>query len=56
MKIVWMGVLAVDAFAASYLLFTYGPGFFEETPPPDPPGIVWIPGGTFRRVMWASVA
>jgi hypothetical protein len=36
-----------DAFAASYLLFSYGPGLFKEARPVDPPGVVWVPGGEF---------
>ena len=41
------GLAAVlgGAFAASYLLFTYGPGLLDEARPVDPPGMVWIPGG-----------
>lgn len=48
-KVVWMGGLAVGAFAASYLLFTYGPGLLKEAPSADPPGMVWVPGGAFQR-------
>jgi formylglycine-generating enzyme required for sulfatase activity len=48
-RVVWLGALALGAFAASYLLFAYLPGFFKEGRSADPPGMVWIPGGTFWR-------
>jgi sulfatase modifying factor 1 len=47
-KVVWLGTLLACAFAASYLGFAYGPGLFKESPA-DPPGMVWVPGGTFLR-------
>jgi formylglycine-generating enzyme required for sulfatase activity len=37
----------VGAFAASYLLFRFGPGLFKASPPAEPPGMVWVPGGEF---------
>ena len=39
--------LAVGAFAVSYLGFRYGPGVFKDSRTADPPGMVWVPGGTF---------
>jgi formylglycine-generating enzyme required for sulfatase activity len=48
-KVERLAVLGVSAFAASYLLFSYGPGFFKGPQPVDPSGMVWIPAGTFWR-------
>jgi formylglycine-generating enzyme len=39
--------LGVAAFAASYLLFGYAPGFFKKSQPAAPPGMLWIRGGEF---------
>src|SRR5262249_35123857 len=49
MRVVWLAVLLVGAFAASYFLFREGPGLFQGSRPGDPPGMVWVPGGTFWR-------
>jgi len=46
-KYAWLGGLLASAFAASFLVFTYGPGLFKGAPPGDPPGMVWVPGGEF---------
>ena len=48
-RFVRLSALLACAFAASYLLFGYGPGLFKQTAPLDPPGMVWVPGGTFWR-------
>jgi formylglycine-generating enzyme required for sulfatase activity len=48
-KVGRLAFVLLIAFAASYLLFAYAPGFFEGPPPGDPPGMVWIPGATFVR-------
>src|SRR5262249_36153259 len=45
----WMGGLAVCAFAASYLVFAYGPSLWGGASSNDPPGMVWVPGGTYTR-------
>ena len=42
----WLVALALGAVAASYFLVRSLPAFFG---PADPPGMVWIPGGTFVR-------
>jgi formylglycine-generating enzyme required for sulfatase activity len=41
--------LGVGAFAASYLVFVYGPALFDQAPAGDPPDMVWVPGGVFAR-------
>jgi formylglycine-generating enzyme len=48
-KTLWLGAFLLVAFAASYVAFAYGPGLFKGSPPADPPGMVWVPGGTFTR-------
>lgn len=40
-----LGALAVSAFAVTYLAFCYLPPLIQG----KPPGMVWIPGGTFTR-------
>src|SRR5271165_3359816 len=49
MKAAWLAALALGAFAASYFLFRFAPAAFKDSHPGDPPGMVWIPGGTFTR-------
>jgi sulfatase modifying factor 1 len=46
-KVVWLVGLALCAFGASYVLFTYGPRLWKDAPPDAPPGMVWIPPGDF---------
>ena len=48
-KVARLAVVGVAAFAASYLLFRYGPAILPDSEPVDPPGMVWIRGGTFWR-------
>ncbi len=48
-KAAWLAVIGVAAFAASYLLFRYGPVLLSDSEPADSPPMVWIPGGTFWR-------
>jgi sulfatase modifying factor 1 len=48
-KAVRLAMLAGAAFAASYLVFRYIPALFAKRAPADPPGMVWIPGGTYLR-------
>jgi formylglycine-generating enzyme required for sulfatase activity len=48
-KVAALAALAVGAFAASYLAFTYGPRLVGGPAPAEPPGMVWVPGGTFLR-------
>src|SRR5579871_2322895 len=42
-------LVGLVAFAATYVLARYGLSFFRDAPPGDPPGMVWVPGGTFWR-------
>lgn len=49
-KALGLAALALASFAAAYCLFTYAPSFSTDSlQPTDPPGMVWIPGGTFRQ-------
>src|SRR5437764_1335958 len=58
-RIIWLAVTGACAFAASYLLVSHVPALFQDVPaddapakdapPADPPGMVWVPGGTFTR-------
>ena len=54
LKTVWLVLLGIGAFAASYMAFHHGQNPQGQnsagTPPSgNPPGMVWIPGGTFVR-------
>jgi formylglycine-generating enzyme required for sulfatase activity len=48
-RVAWLAVLGIGSFAAAYLLVSYGPDFLKDSQPVDPPGMVWIPSGTFWR-------
>ena len=48
-KVGRLAALVACAFAASYFLFGHGAGLFKGSQPVGPPGMVWIPGGTFCR-------
>jgi formylglycine-generating enzyme required for sulfatase activity len=48
-RLAWLAVMGMGSFAIAYLVFSYPPGFLKDSPPVEPPGMVWIPGGTFWR-------
>src|SRR6516225_6684515 len=48
-KSLWLAVIGLAAFAASFAIFRYGPRLPSPAPKAGPPGMVWIPGGTFHR-------
>jgi formylglycine-generating enzyme required for sulfatase activity len=49
MKFLWLAVVGLAAFGASFAVFRYGPRLATPGPKAGPPGMVWIPGGTFHR-------
>jgi formylglycine-generating enzyme required for sulfatase activity len=48
-KSLWLAVIGLAAFAASFAIFRYGPRLTSPAAKAGPPGMVWIPGGTFHR-------